>query len=345
MGGKKKSLSGQAASGGVAGATAHLEPQTLTRTSREGAHVLEMQRRRLLLAYGEALAEHGLQGASVDRICKRAGVSRRTFYDLFLDREACFLAALDLALGRIEAEVIPAYAREAPWHVRVRAGLTVLLELFDSEPALARMCVVETLKAGPEVLVWRRTVLNVLVSAIGEALTPKSRSGEEEGALPPLTSEGTIGGVLSVIHTRLAERSDRQLAELVNPLMSMIVHPYLGRAAANRELEHSTPIAPTGNGHVPARVQDPFKDLPIRITFRTARVLATIEAHPGASNRQISDDAGISDQGQISKLLSRLEDYGLVENDSQGHIKGEPNAWRLTNRGQAIQHAIEIPAA
>jgi AcrR family transcriptional regulator len=343
MAGKKKSLSGQVASGRVAGARAHPESRGLTRASREGAHVLEMQRRRLLLAYGEVLAEHGLQGASVDRICKRAGVSRRTFYDLFLDREACFLAALDLALGRIEAEVIPAYERKASWHVRVRAGLAALLELFDSEPALARMCVVETLRAGPEVLAWRRTVLDVLVGAIGEAPTPNGRSGEDKGALPPLTSEGAIGGVLSVIHTRLAERGDQQLAELVNPLMSMIVHPYLGRAAANRELEHSTSITRTGNGHVPARVQDPFKDLSIRITFRTARVLTAIGAQPGASNRAIGDAAGITDQGQISKLLRRLEHYGLLHNGGEGYLNGEPNAWTLTQRGKAIQHTIQPP--
>jgi AcrR family transcriptional regulator len=317
-----------------------------TVSTREGGHVLEMQRRRLLLAYSEVLSEHGLQGASVDRICKRAGVSRRTFYDLFLHREGCFLAALELARGRIAGEIVSAHMRTGrtqeaqSWRVRVRAGLTSLLEVFDSEPALARMCVVETLKGGPQVLAWRRTALKRLVEAIDE--------GRAESKSPPplLTAEGAVGGVLSVIHTRLLELDASPLVNLVNPLMSMIVHPYLGPAAAARELKHATPAAsPTRNGHASPRVQDPFKDLPIRITFRTARVLATISEQPGASNRAIGDAAGVSDQGQISKLLRRLASHGLVENHGHGHADGEPNAWTLTARGEAIHSAIELPAA
>ena len=314
---------------------------------REGGHVLEMQRRRLVLAYVEVLAEHGLQGGSVERICKRAGVSRRTFYDLFPDREGCFLAALELARERIAAEVGPAYMRSGrtrraqDWRVRVRAGLTALLELFDSEPALARMCVVETLKGGPQVLAWRRGALDMLVAAIDEG------RAESKSSPPPLTAEGTVGGVLYVIHTRLLEQDSARLLALVNPLTSMIVHPYLGPAAAARELDQPLPtVSPTsGNGHAPTRVQDPLKDLPIRITFRTARVLAVVGAQPGASNRAISDAAGVADQGQISKLLQRLERYGLLRNSGEGHYRGEPNAWTLTERGEAMRHLIEPPEA
>jgi AcrR family transcriptional regulator/DNA-binding MarR family transcriptional regulator len=329
-----------------------------------------MQRRRLLLAYAEVLAEHGLQGASVDRICKRAGVSRRTFYDLFLDREGCFLAAFELAIERIAAQVGPAYTCEGPtrrahstgraqgtqrahsWCERVRTALTALLELFDAEPGLARLCVVETLKGGPTVLERRRALLDTLVVAIDEGRTPNGTSprthadGEAKNAQPPpLTAEGTVGGVVSVIHTRLVERTAEPLVSLVNPLMSMIVHPYLGAAASARELECSLPsAAPSHNGHAPTRVQDPFKDLPIRITFRTARVLAVIGAQPAASNRQVGDAAGVTDQGQISKLLRRLERCGLVSNRGEGHPKGEPNAWTLTERGAAIQRTIDPPA-
>ncbi|HEY5193900.1 MAG TPA: TetR family transcriptional regulator [Solirubrobacteraceae bacterium] len=321
--------------------------------TREGGHVLEMQRRRLLLAYTEVLAEHGWQDASVDRICKRAGVSRRTFYDLFLDREGCFLAAFELGLERIAAHVVPAYMSKGEWQKRVRVALTTLLELFDQEPPLARMCVVETLKGGPAVLERRWTVVQALVTAIDEGRTREDKakghtgSGESKGSgPPPLTAEGAVGGVLSVIHTRLRESGADPLLPLVNPLMSMIVHPYLGSAAAARELAHPAPaFAPKQNGRVSAHVQDPFKDLPIRITFRTARVLAVMGAQPGSSNREIGDAAGVTDQGQISKLLRRLERSGLASNTGEGHPKGEPNAWTLTQRGRAIQHTIDPPVA
>lgn len=316
---------------------------------REGGQVTEMQRRRLLLAFAEVLAERGLEDARVGRICSRAGVSRRTFYDLFEDREACFLALVDSAVGRISQSVVPLYRGEdrglngrssgvsAKWCVRVRGALSVLLEFFEEEPVLARVLLVETLKAGPVVAERRRRVLDVLTSVVEEGRF-ESKKGAEP---PPLTGQSTVGGAISVVHARLIEANRRPLVELLNPLMSMIVYPYLGPAAARREL--TCPVRSpklVDNGQLSSHARDPFKDLPIRITFRTARVLAAISARPGASNRQIADVAEVADQGQMSKLLNRLRRHGLVENDGPGQAKGEPNAWTLTQRGHDIQHAI-----
>ena len=304
--------------------------------ARQGAHVVEMQRRRLLLAMVEVLCEHGLEGAQVGRVCKRAGVSRRTFYDLFVDREACFLAAFEFAIAQVGERVVPAFAGPGRWRERVRAGLTALLECFDHDPGLARLCVVETLKGDPRVLGLRRQALAALIAALEEGRL------EAKGAEPPaLAAESTVGGALAVIHTRLLDGDPRPLMSLVNPLMSTIVHPYLGPAAARRELER--PVAPpvaTTPSHEPEPSPDPFKDLPIRITFRTARVLDTIGSQPGASNREVAQAAGVTDQGQMSKLLRRLERAGLIDNDGEGQAKGEPNAWRLSAHGHAVLHAV-----
>lgn len=60
-----------------------------------------------------------------------------------------------------------------------------------------------------------------------------------------------------------------------------------------------------------------------------------------ASNREVADAAGVHDQGQISKLLARLERLGLLHNNGDGQPRGEPNAWALTNRGKEIAGATE----
>lgn len=80
----------------------------------------------------------------------------------------------------------------------------------------------------------------------------------------------------------------------------------------------------------------------MRITYRTLQVLATIAATPGASNRQIADGAGVHDQGQISKLLTRLERLGLVHNTGAGQPQGAPNAWTLTPQGQQVEQALTV---
>lgn len=78
----------------------------------------------------------------------------------------------------------------------------------------------------------------------------------------------------------------------------------------------------------------------MRLTYRTVRVLTAIASGPGASNREVAAAAGISDQGQISKLLARLHGRGLIENRGGEHSKGEPNAWVLSPRGTEVTAAF-----
>ena len=309
---------------------------TVADPARQGAHVVEMQRRRLLLAMVEVLCEHGLEGAQVGRVCKRAAVSRRTFYDLFVDREECFLAAFDFAIDQVAEKAAAGFAGRGRWRERIRAGLTALLEHFDHDPGLARLCVVETLKGDHRVLARRRRAIDALIAAVDQGRL--EAKGFEP---PPLAAESTVGGAIAVIHARLLDGDPRPLRSLANPLMSMIVHPYLGPAMARGELErpaaHTAVKAPVRED---APSPDPFKDLSIRMTFRTARVLDTIGSQPGASNREVARAADVTDQGQISRLLRRLEKSGLIGNDGQGQARGEANAWRLTPRGHAVLHAV-----
>lgn len=315
---------------------------------RQGSHVGEMQRRRLLLAMVEVAGEQGLERATVGQTCKRAGVSRRTFYDLFDHREGCFLAALELVGERLLEEVSPASA-EQRWCERVRCALTAVLELFDREPGVARLCLVETLKGGPEVIERRQAVLDALAGVIDEG-----RQAARGADPPPLTAQSVVGGALAVLQARVAvpnratEGEQLPLVELVSPLMSMIVLPYLGQAASRKELKRRVPVSVVAvkapAEHPITLVGDPFRDLPIRITFRTVRVLESIGAEPDASNREIGRDAGVSDQGQMSKLLRRLERSGLIENRGVGQARGEANAWRLTPQGRGLLHAVGADA-
>jgi len=315
-------------------------------TGRQGAHVVDMQRRRLILAIVEVVGETGLEAATVGRICEQAGVSRRTFYELFDDCEACLLAAFDSQIERLAESLRPGFEGTDRWRERVRHALATLLEQLDAQPDMARFCAIETPRAGPQLVERHRQVLGALAAMVDEGRTAL-RAGSEP---PPLTAQGAVGGALSVIQARLLESAHsveaHPLVELTGPLMAMIVHPYLGAAAARKELELPEPVAPR---HVPRTDADPFKGLPIRFTYRTALVLATIASEGGRgsypSNRYIADSAGIADEGQTSRLLRRLQDCELIENRGQGHAKGEPNAWALTRRGAAIHAAIAVQGA
>ncbi len=302
------------------------------RAGRQGAHVAEMQRRRLLTATLELAAKGGVQAMSVAALCERAGLSRRTFYELFDDREDCIHAAFEDALDRTVQVVSRAAAAQKRWRERVRAGLATLLTLLDHEPGLGRLLVVEALGCGPPTLDLRRRVLAQAARVIDEGCA-EARAGRVPS---PLTAEGIVGAVLSVIHARMLAGDPRPLVELTGPLMALIVHPYLGSAAAERELERTTHVAPILASRLAA---DPFKDLPIRLTYRTACVLSSIAQSPGASNKQVAEASGIADPGQISRLLTRLRRNGLIQDNGIGPTKGMARAWSLTERGEDILQA------
>jgi DNA-binding MarR family transcriptional regulator len=83
----------------------------------------------------------------------------------------------------------------------------------------------------------------------------------------------------------------------------------------------------------------------MRLTYRTARVLQAAAENPGASNRVIGEQADLYDQGQISKLLGRLERIGLLVNTGVGHARGEPNVWRLTTLGERVARQLSLGAS
>jgi AcrR family transcriptional regulator/DNA-binding MarR family transcriptional regulator len=299
--------------------------------------VADIQRARMLTAMVELASEHAAADVTVAHIVARSGVSRRTFYEFFPDRKACFLAACDEAIARASRYVLEGYDRDAKWRDRIRIALTGLLSFLDDEPGMGRLLIVESLGAGGEVLERRGRVLGELVAAVDEG----RREGGPGREPSRLVAEGIVGGVLSILHSRLAAGEDRALVELTGPLMSMIVLPYLGSAATQRELRRPIPRRSQTPRTVPS---DPLRDLKMRLTYRTVCVLMTVAEHPGSSNRQVGEASGIHDQGQISKLLSRLHRLNLIQNTGTGPAKGAPNAWTLTPKGQDIQAAIKQAA-
>src|ERR1700723_3806110 len=97
----------------------------------------ELQRARILGAMVELVRELGIGKVTVAHVVARSGVSRRTFYELFEDRDACFLAAVEHALGRLVERVAPAYAEGGPsWRKRIRGALAELLTCLEREPYL-----------------------------------------------------------------------------------------------------------------------------------------------------------------------------------------------------------------
>jgi AcrR family transcriptional regulator len=300
-------------------------------------HVVgEFQRGRILAATAQVLCEDGFASATVGRIVSRAGISRRTFYQLFADLESCVLECFDDALVRLRGDVTAAWSPEQAWVDRTRAALCAILSFFDDEPQLARLLVVETLAAGPEALSRRRELLDLLAAEVqdGGGAQPRDRPTS-------LVAEALVGGIVAMIHTRLLDPAAEPLLALSNQLMSMIALPYLGQERARRELERRPPPGQTPRRRPP----QPPRPVPggvvnMRLTYRTVRTLGAIRDVPGSSNAHVGAAAGIADPGQISKLLARLARLGLLSNERALKSPGHPNAWRLTDDGLRLLERV-----
>jgi AcrR family transcriptional regulator len=306
------------------------EPPSRLMHEAERELVRGVQRGWLMSALARVVCEHGPEGVSVRQIVACAGVSRRRFYEMFASSDDCFRAVFEDAIERVGACAAHAYGTEGRWRDRLRAGLFAVLAFFDSEPDLARLLILHTTCSGPATA--RR---NELLWQLIEFIDSEGRAANPALNPPPLTGETVVGGVVGVIRTRLSEDCEAPLTCLANSLMSVITLPYLGSEAAWEELAQPTRKGTDGQSPVDTDRGGPVAP-DVRLTYRTLRVLAEIAAAPGISNQAVAEAAGIRDQGQISKLLSRVEGLGLIRNAGAGQPRGRANAWHITDRGAAI---------
>jgi AcrR family transcriptional regulator len=217
-----------------------------------GMSSVEYRRVLLLRATAVAVDEHGYGAVTVAHITARAKISRRTFYELFVDREQCLLAVMADIDAQLTSELQAAELGGLPWRERVRLGLWSVLRFFDREPVLARFCVVESARGDDRMAAYREELLARITGVFAE--------GGEEGPLgefSPLVTEGIAGAVVSILSTRLSSASGRRaggsrknvseseyLSDLLGELMGLIVLPYLGPEVARVERARPVPTAP-----------------------------------------------------------------------------------------------------
>lgn len=192
--------------------------------------VRTIQRERLILAMLSAVAELGYLQTNVQDVIDRAGVSRPTFYEHFSNKEDCFLAAFDTSAERLRKKIDAATRKGGKvWRNRVRYGLEALLRFATREPETARTLVVEA-RAASSAAVRRRVEL---MDEFARCLDTQAQEFlPETDARSSVTASGVIGGVESMLYSRLCKQEHDQLESLLPSLMYFVVLPYEGHEAA-----------------------------------------------------------------------------------------------------------------
>jgi AcrR family transcriptional regulator len=203
-------------------------PPGRQRLSRE--FIAAHQRARIVAALAEETAERGYRAVTVADIVRRAGIARNTFYENYSSKEACFLAAQDLAVEEALRRVLEGAGDDESWEERVAAGLAAFLDYVNEEPALARTCIVEALSAGDAARERYEQSLQAFVPLfrVGRIQAPH---GDE---LPDTLEETIIGGIFWILYRRIVLGETAAIAGLLSELVDFVLTPYIGAESARR---------------------------------------------------------------------------------------------------------------
>jgi AcrR family transcriptional regulator len=198
--------------------------------------VASNQRERLLEAVATVTARIGYPDTTVRDIHTAAGVSRKTFYEHFTNKEDAFLAAYDEISKLLLEHVETALGRAQSFEDGVTGCLEAFLEFVASEPTFAQMCIVEVLSAGPEALERR----NKTMRAFAELVERGAALGVPEATPPALTAQTIVGGIYEVVYSRLVEDRVGELPDLLPDLAFAVMLPYAGPARAEHTLHRAS---------------------------------------------------------------------------------------------------------
>jgi AcrR family transcriptional regulator len=192
--------------------------------------IVQNQRERIITALVDTVAEHGYNATTVAHITKAASVSRRTFYEHFADKEACFLAAYEMVADHIAAAMRAAADSFEDWPQKVRAALATMLRFLAGEPELARLVMIEPIAAGGEAAARHRASMQGLV----EILKAGRPARADARPLAEATEEALVGGIVSLIVREIEAGRTAQLERLLPELVELTLAPYLGAEQAAR---------------------------------------------------------------------------------------------------------------
>lgn len=211
--------------------------------------VASSQRERVLAAMRDLVAAHGYRDVAVAAVLRHAGVSRKTFYELYSGKEECFVAVYEDEMERLLAPVLRAFEGEEPWVDRLRTALGVLLGSLADDPSAARICFVESLAAGPLALERRAHALAALdpLFAPHDGADERDADGAQTARSRAVTA-GSVGYLAEVLHREIAAGRVDELPLLRAQLTDTLTLPFTGGARGDGAEERATTeAAPTAD--------------------------------------------------------------------------------------------------
>jgi AcrR family transcriptional regulator len=190
--------------------------------------VIHNQRERIIDAVARICATSGYAELTVPDIASTAGVSHKTFYEHFASKDQAFLAAFEMIGQQALNAASRSYIAESEWPRAVHRALSSLADYLSSEPAFARMALVEVLAAGPTALTQRDQILQ----SFSLLLAPGHRYSPTGADVPAIAPEAISGGILEVLYFYMSNDRVGDMRQLVPQLTYIALAPFIGTEQA-----------------------------------------------------------------------------------------------------------------
>jgi AcrR family transcriptional regulator len=273
--------------------------------------VARNQRTRLYGAMIESVAERGYEATTVAHVIGLAGVSRRAFYELFPNKQQCFLGTYDVVVAGARRRVLEAWAAERGWANRLHAACKALLDDAAASANAPRLVLVEALGVGArarerlQLAGWsfERLLANALEAAPGDV------------GFPQLTARAAVGGVRQVVFRLLLERREHELLMLSDEVLDWI-ESYRTPAAAR--LDTLTRPRPARLAPTPAAF--------LARGDRRAKLLGAVvhltldSGYADLSDPQIAQFAGVSAEALRAQFASKQDCFLAVLDEFAGEL-------------------------
>lgn len=185
-------------------------------TSRERGRkqALLEQRGGLVMAMIAAIGENGYRATTVADVIARAGMSRKTFYKHFANKQECFLTTYDLISAEALRRIADAYRGAEGRAARAQAAIGALFEAAIENPEASRLAMVEIGALG-SVGIERR---ERSVIAYQHFVVDAGELAPGEGTLPDAAARAVVGGLNRILYQLVSSGNREELLEMVPDL-------------------------------------------------------------------------------------------------------------------------------
>ena len=178
---------------------------TMTATTAAGTAVPASFRQRLLDGLAESIVEDGYRSTTVAGIVRRARTSRRTFYEHFADKEACFVALLTDANAEMIRQISAAVDPKAPWSRQVRQAVEAWIACAEASPAITLSWIRDVPSLGAQARDLQRGVMEAFVTMIQTLCDTAEWRAVGVGPVPRQLAVMLLGGLRELIATTVED--------------------------------------------------------------------------------------------------------------------------------------------